>query len=205
MIGGTGGQYLLISENYLFMFFTLAKSMRINNTGFTLVELIVVIAVIGIISTIGISSFTNYLKIARDTVRKGHLLEIKKYLDTYYALYGKYPRAGTCAYESNCYVYSTGGDLWIPELASITTKLPKDPINNANGPWATGNYTYAYGNVSETNSNYDLTGQLENTSDPDTCQFRNYKWYFSNWSWCTAYGGSYSNFLIEVGPPNVFR
>lgn len=63
-----------------------------NPKGFTLVELIVVIAVIGIISTIGISSFTNYLKIARDAVKIDEASRVLEALSAYMALYGTMPR-----------------------------------------------------------------------------------------------------------------
>ena len=63
-----------------------------GHAGFTLVELIVVIAVIGIISTIGISSFTNYLKIARDAVKKDEVGKVSKALYAYLALYGSMPK-----------------------------------------------------------------------------------------------------------------
>ena len=65
--------------------------MAINNKGFTLVELIVVIAVIGIISTIGVASYTNYLKIARDSVRIVEARKVYKALQAYKNLYGTNP------------------------------------------------------------------------------------------------------------------
>lgn len=63
----------------------------LSNKGFTLIELIVVIAIIGIISTIGVSSFTNYLKIARDSVRIAEVNKIRKALINYKNLYGTNP------------------------------------------------------------------------------------------------------------------
>lgn len=68
------------------------KIYKIKNQGFTLIELIVVIAVIGIISTIGVSSFTNYLKIARDEVKKDEVYDVIKALQSYQALYASIPR-----------------------------------------------------------------------------------------------------------------
>ena len=50
------------------------------------------IAVIGIISTIGISSFTNYLKIARDAVKKDEASRVLEALSAYFALYGSMPK-----------------------------------------------------------------------------------------------------------------
>lgn len=107
----------------------------INSKGFTLVELIVVIAVIGIISTIGISSFTNYLKLSRDAVRRSDLLQIKKYLTSYYVLYGVYPTTsnswrGTCSAHGS--FTNTGSNAYVPSISpSFVDKIPTDPNNNS--------------------------------------------------------------------------
>jgi len=73
-----------------------------------------------------------------------------------------------------------------------------DPRNNASGPWHTGNYSYSYGNVTADGQAYDLTAQLENTSDSDRCQLKCYRWYFDNRLWCC--GGGYSNQIYEDSP-----
>jgi len=106
-----------------------------NSKGFTLIELIVVIAVIGIISTIGISSFTNYLKLARDAVRKNDLLQIKKYLSSYYALYGSYPNTGN-SWRGTCTAHGSfldnGSNAYIPNISpTFVDKIPTDPNNNS--------------------------------------------------------------------------
>ncbi|MBP9690879.1 prepilin-type N-terminal cleavage/methylation domain-containing protein [Candidatus Woesebacteria bacterium] len=173
--------------------------------GFTLVELIVVIAIIGLLATVGVSSYNNVLKTSRDTKRKADLAEIKKVLAFYYATNGKYPQAGGCAYGSNCYVFSTSGASWIPALIpNYTEALPIDPTNNAASPWATAsnNYSYAYGNVTTDGQSYDLTARLENTSDKDRCALKNYRFYCDNRAWCTTFSGGYSDQIYEVSPLN---
>ncbi|MBP9690880.1 type II secretion system protein [Candidatus Woesebacteria bacterium] len=52
--------------------------MKILNTGFTLVELIVVIAIIGLLATIGVSSYNNILKESKYTKTRTEITEIVK-------------------------------------------------------------------------------------------------------------------------------
>ncbi len=185
----------------------LALSEHSESKGFTLVELLVVITILGILSVIGIAAYSGVQKNARDAKRKADLNKINTYLEAYRAGAGKYPTAGSCAYGSNCYVYSTTGEGWIPALVNggITPRLPIDPINNANGPWVGGNYSYTYGNVTADGQTYDLTAQLENTNDSERCGLKNWKYNSSLRStasdiWCAAFGGSYSNQIYEASP-----
>jgi len=170
-------------------------------TGFTLIELLVVIAIIGLLSTIVMVSLNTARAKARDTKRKGDIRQIRLALEMYYDKYGKYPLAGSCAYGSNCYVYSTDSANWLPALISegFISALPLDPKNNAAGPWSTGNYSYAYGNVDTNGQSFDLTAQLENTSDADRCAVKCYKFYFDNRNWCCS-GGGYSGQILEDSP-----
>ncbi len=97
---------------------------------------------------------------------------------------------------------STSGGNWIPGLEPYLPNIPLDPINNSSSPWATGHYSYAYGNVGKTiyPDQYDLTAQLESVDDPDTCQFKNYKFYFNNQAWC----GGYSPYIFEASQLKAF-
>lgn len=173
-----------------------------NKKGFTLIELLVVIAIIGLLATIVLVSLNAARGKARDTRRKADLRQIRVALELYYDDNDSYPRAGGCGYGTNCYVYSTAGVSWIPALTSggYMGTVPSDPINNANGPWSTGNYSYAYGNVDVNGQSFDLTAQLENTSDNDRCATKCYKFYFDNRNWCSACGGGYSNQVYEDSP-----
>jgi len=119
-----------------------------NKKGFTLIELLVVIAIIGLLATIVMVSLNTARTKARDTKRKADIRQIRLALEMYYDTNGRYPQAGGCAYGSNCYVFSTVGSSWLPALVgTYMSALPLDPKNNADGPWITGNYSYAYGNV----------------------------------------------------------
>ena len=129
-------------------FIGVEKNNQKTLTGFTLIELLVVIAIIGLLSSIVMVSLNTARIKARDTKRKADIRQIRLALEMYYDTNGRYPQAGGCAYGSNCYVFSTVGSSWLPALVgTYMSALPLDPKNNADGPWITGNYSYAYGNV----------------------------------------------------------
>ena len=66
---------------------------RGNSKGFTIVELLIVIVVIGILAALVIIQFTNIQARARDTERKSDMRSIQSKLAEYYALNGRYPTA----------------------------------------------------------------------------------------------------------------
>lgn len=67
--------------------------------GFTLVELMVVMAIIAILATAGVSSYGSYIKRARDTARFSDLKAIETALISYQSVNGRFPE--TDADEDN--------------------------------------------------------------------------------------------------------
>lgn len=170
-----------------------------HNRAFTLIEILVVIAVIGVLSSVVMISTSQSRMKARDAKRVAQLNQIKNALQMYFNDNGYYPVTSNCGWDSNCYAYSNNSTQWndlAAKLAPYISSLPTDPINNCAAPWTTGCYTYAYGNVGKTvyGPQYDLTGQLEDTNNPLRCAVKGYKFYFNNQPWC----GSYSSQIYEA-------
>lgn len=176
--------------------------------GFTLIELMIVIAIIGILTSIGVVSFSGSRAKANDAKRKGDLRQIQLALESYYNDYNRYPPAGSCGDGVNCYTYSTSGTNWIPGLIPKYMKsVPIDP-KNTDVPWyrTSSNYGYAYGNVSASGDYYDLAARLENPQDKATCGLQgNYLLWCglgSCGSVCPAKGGSsvHNNEIYLLNP-----
>jgi len=72
--------------------------------GFTLIELMVVIAIIAILATVGLTIYTQAEKSARDGKRIADIQEIQKGLEQYYAVNGDYPATlGAASFASSNY------------------------------------------------------------------------------------------------------
>jgi prepilin-type N-terminal cleavage/methylation domain-containing protein len=99
-----------------------------NSNGFTLVELMVAISIIGILSTIVYANFGEARKASRDDIRKTSLKEMQLAIEFYKAQYDVYPVAGcgvgTAAFadaSASCVAYVTG---LTPDFIPA---LPTDP------------------------------------------------------------------------------
>jgi len=114
--------------------------------GFTLLELLIVIVIIGILALLIIPNITSAPKKARDTKRKTDITTVRKGLEEYFV-------------NNNVYPDSTGTGLTALTVGSapIIKTLPTDPKNVAP-------YTYVYVSAN-TNSTYTLTACLENDQD----------------------------------------
>ena len=66
-----------------------------KHAGFTLVELMFVIAIIGILATVAIPAYFNHILRIRQSVGTQNLLDIKIAQEKYYALFDTYANPGT--------------------------------------------------------------------------------------------------------------
>lgn len=64
---------------------------KIKQQGFTIVELLIVIVVIGILAALVITTFTGIQRRARDTERQTDIKAVHSQLEAYYAQNGFYP------------------------------------------------------------------------------------------------------------------
>ena len=82
--------------------------------GFTLLEVLVVIAIIAILISIGSAAYTSAQKKSRDARRQADLKSVQNGFEQYYADNTAYPTAGSC----------TVGAAYLP------AGVPKDPKTN---------------------------------------------------------------------------
>ena len=62
-----------------------------SSRGFTLIELMVVVAILGILVSMAVPTYRNMVTRARETVLRQNLFTIRDVIDQYYADKGKYP------------------------------------------------------------------------------------------------------------------
>lgn len=106
--------------------------MRTNFKWFTLVELIIVITILAILSTIWFVAFQSYTKNTRDSVRLWNIRNIESWLNLYFVKTNKYPDV-----ESSTIIYAWSWNiiwyqwyLWdeVSKLININ-KTPLDPLD----------------------------------------------------------------------------
>lgn len=83
--------------------------MHKNTSGFTIVELLVVIAVIGILSTISVLSFNHFQANSRDSQRSSSVVIIAEALEKYYDANGEYPSCNSMTSAGNSVASILGG------------------------------------------------------------------------------------------------
>ena len=134
-----------------------------TSLGFTLVELLVVMAIISILATLIVGGFRSSQIRGRDAQRKSDLKQLANALELFYQDYGKYPSASggniaACSYNPT--LGSGSACNWgSGELNDTKTTymkvVPKDPASGQN-------YLYK---VNSTNTKFQLYAHLENTED----------------------------------------
>jgi general secretion pathway protein G len=96
------------------------RSRRHPAAGFTLIELMVVIALISILAGMGVVQYRNSVLRTKEAVLREDLFRMRDAIDQYYADKAKYP----------------------PSLEALVSdgylrQLPKDPITNSSETWQT--------------------------------------------------------------------
>jgi general secretion pathway protein G len=94
------------------------RQLRALDRGFTMIELLVVVSLIVILATMGMTQYRNSVIHAREATLKEDLFRLRDAIDQYYADKGKYP-ATLDALVSDGYV----------------RKLPDDPFTQSSTTW----------------------------------------------------------------------
>lgn len=119
-----------------------------KRTGFTIVELLIVIVIIGILAAITVVAYNGLQQRARDAQRQSDTKYLAKVLELYYIDNGSYPAPpddSSCVNEANTARSGCSGWAWLSnELSPYASKLPVDPLNRM-GSWnSPSQHTYYY-------------------------------------------------------------
>lgn len=139
--------------------------------GFTLIELIVVMAILAIITLVGLGSYQSTQQKARDSRRKSDLKQIAGALEFYYNDYGQYPahsgdgRITGCYYSGLLRACNWGDTDPTHNFKDVNGTMymvyvPTDPKSG---------YQYYYRATASNGKwvSYQLYSTLENAQDPD--------------------------------------
>lgn len=123
-------------------------------SGFTVLELLVVIAIIAVIASIAFAGMNSARQKARDTRRVSDLGEIRKAIEMYVIANGRLPGSfgpGNCNGAGGC--NSTEVQPWIPGLTDeYIAEVSADPLNSV---------AYRYRYRSSGADEYELDASLE--------------------------------------------
>jgi len=123
-----------------------------KKSGFTLLEMLVVITIISLLASIGITSYTSFNKNSRDGRRKADIEQIRAALELYRSNNGSYPLPiGTFGLSFGSGALTDGSNTYL-------SKIPNDPKNSK---------SYFY---TSDGNDYTLGGLLEGvTTIPPSC------------------------------------
>jgi general secretion pathway protein G len=91
-----------------------------RDSGWTMIELLIVISIILILSALALTSYRNSVTIAKEAALRSNLFVMREAIDQYYADKGKYPDSLQTLVSEN-----------------YLRAIPKDPITDSADTWQT--------------------------------------------------------------------
>lgn len=96
-----------------------------TNKGFTLVELLVVLAILGILMGVAVPSYSSYLERAKQTKVKLDIAVLEQALELFHLDTGRYPSPSE---GLNALVHSSNNPQW---MGPYLKQMPLDPSGQA--------------------------------------------------------------------------
>ena len=115
--------------------------MKIKHSGFTLVEILVVVTIISMLASIAAVSYSRFVKQSRDARRKTDIEQIRAAVEMYRNFNGEYPSTVT----SGASITDSA-----PSTTIYMTRVPSDPMP-----------AYAYYYLRSSTQNYSLCAYIE--------------------------------------------
>lgn len=142
---------------------SIIHTVRTNKKGFTLIEILIVVGIIGLLASVVLSGLGSVRGRGRDTRRVADLRQVQQGLELYYTRCQRYP-GGPATSGSSC--GSGNPTTWQSLRTTLTgsglgvTSVPSDPIYSDD---STDGYKYA---VSGDGQEYILQATLEDEQSP---------------------------------------
>jgi len=123
------------------------KIIVMSARGYTLIEVLIVITLIVLLTSVGLATYTNSVRRAREAVLKEDLFRLRDAIDQYYADKNKYPAT-------------------LQDLVSdgYLREIPKDPMTDSAETWVTENAEPDPNNMSVEPGVFNVKSGSEETS-----------------------------------------
>lgn len=120
---------------------------RTREAGWTLIELMVVMSLIGVLATLALAQYRNSVQAAKEAVLKADLFLMRDAIDQYYADKGSYPSS-------------------LQSLVSegYLRRIPDDPITRSADSWVTTNAEFDPGASTGSPGIYDVKSGADGVS-----------------------------------------
>lgn len=131
-----------------------------NKKGFTLIELIIVVAIIGILASIVLVGLGGFRARGRDARRIADLKQVQNGLELYFARCGHYPGTANCASNAAAATWSDMSSALLNSGLGVN-QVPDDPITANN---------YGYCREAASTGRYVIGSVLEDVNNPALTQ-----------------------------------